>query len=149
MLLGHNARSGGVLPVVVTLTGWLMLIKGSMFLFLSPEAVYGTLLTGIHFEQLFYIYMAFVLMLGTCLTYAGFKSMGSSRARHALLHSALFYGSRRHLLAFVTQTLASHNIRRNPMNIERDELSTILDVPIQAGGSITTFTNQPITLDRK
>jgi hypothetical protein len=35
------------------------------------------------------------------------------------------------------------------MNIERDELSTILDVPIQAGGSITTFTNQPITLDRK
>ena len=74
MLLGHNARSGGVLPVVVTLTGWLMLIKGSMFLFLSPEAVYGTLLAGIHFEQLFYFYMAFVLLLGICLTYAGFRA---------------------------------------------------------------------------
>jgi hypothetical protein len=30
MVLGHNVWSGGVLPVVVTLTGWLLLIKGSM-----------------------------------------------------------------------------------------------------------------------
>src|ERR1035437_320391 len=74
MVLGHNVWSGGVLPVVVTLTGWLMLIKGSMMLFLSPGAVCGTLLAGFHFEQLFYFYMAFVLMLGTCLTYAGFRA---------------------------------------------------------------------------
>ncbi|MGD0974837.1 MAG: hypothetical protein ABR866_12150 [Candidatus Korobacteraceae bacterium] len=74
MVLGHNVWSGGVLPVVVTLTGWLMLIKGSMLLFMSPEAVYGTLLAGIHFEQLFYLYMAMVLFLGICLTYAGFRS---------------------------------------------------------------------------
>jgi len=74
MVLGHNVWSGGILPVVVTLTGWLMLIKGSMLLFLSPQAVYGTLLAGIHFEQLFYLYMATVLLLGTCLTYAGFRS---------------------------------------------------------------------------
>ena len=77
MLLGHNARSGGVLPVVVTLTGWLMLIKGSMLLFLSPEGLYGTLIAGFHFEQLFYFYMAVVLILGSCLTYAGFKSVTS------------------------------------------------------------------------
>ena len=74
MVLGHNVWSGGVLPVVVTLTGWLMLIKGSMLLFMSPEAVYGTLLAGIHFEQLFYLYMAMVLFLGIYLTYAGFRS---------------------------------------------------------------------------
>jgi hypothetical protein len=74
MVLGHNVWSGGVLPVLVTLTGWAVLIKGSMLLFLSSEAVYGTLLAGIHFEQLFYFYMAFVLMLGTCLTYAGFRT---------------------------------------------------------------------------
>ena len=66
MVLGHNVWSGGVLPVVVTLTGWLMLIKGSMLLFMSPEAVYGTLLAGMHFEQLFYLYMATVLFLGIC-----------------------------------------------------------------------------------
>lgn len=74
MVLGHNVWSSGVLPVVVTLTGWLMLLKGSMLLFMSPEAVYGTLLAGIHFEQLFYLYMATVLCLGICLTYAGFRS---------------------------------------------------------------------------
>ena len=74
MVLGHKVWSGGVLPVAVTLTGWLMLIKGSMFLFLSPEVVYGTLFAGIHFEQLFYFYLAFVLLLGICLTYGGFKS---------------------------------------------------------------------------
>ena len=74
MVLGHNVWSGGVLPVVVTLTGWLLLIKGSMLLFLSPEAVYGMLLAGIHFEQLFYLYIATVLLLGIFLTYAGFRS---------------------------------------------------------------------------
>ena len=74
MVLGHNVWSGGVLPVVVTLTGWLMLIKGSMLLFMSPEAVYGALLARIHFEQLFYLYMAMVLLLGICLTCAGFRA---------------------------------------------------------------------------
>jgi hypothetical protein len=70
-----------VLPVVVTLTGWAMLIKGSMLLFLSPEAVYGTLLAGIHFQQLFYLYMAPVLLLDICLTYAGFKSTNTAPSR--------------------------------------------------------------------
>jgi hypothetical protein len=72
MVLGHNVWSGGAIPVVVTLTGWLMLIKGSMLLFLSQEAVYGKLIAGFHFEQLFHLYMAFVLLLGICLTYSGF-----------------------------------------------------------------------------
>src|ERR1700687_2731797 len=67
MVLGHNVWSGGVLPVVVTLTGWMMLTKGSMLLFLSPKALYGALLAGIHFEQLFYLYMGMMLLLGTCL----------------------------------------------------------------------------------
>jgi len=78
MVLGHNVWSGGVLPVVVTLTGRLMLIKGSMLVFLSPDAVYGTLVAGFHFEQFFHFYMAFVLLLGTCLTYAGFRAASKS-----------------------------------------------------------------------
>jgi hypothetical protein len=81
MVLGHNVWSGGVLPVAVTLTGWAMLIKGSMLLFLSPEGVYGTLIAGFHFEQLFYLYMVFVLLLGICLTYAGFKSTDTASSR--------------------------------------------------------------------
>jgi hypothetical protein len=74
MVLGHNVWSGGVLPVVVTLTGWLMLTKGALLLFLSPEAANGFFLAGLHYQQYFYPYTAFSLFLGLYLTYAGFKS---------------------------------------------------------------------------
>ena len=39
MILGHNVWSGGALPVVVTLVGWLILAKGLLLLFLTPEAL--------------------------------------------------------------------------------------------------------------
>src|ERR1700688_3104948 len=39
MILGHNVWSGGALPVVVTLVGWLILAKGLLLLFLTPESV--------------------------------------------------------------------------------------------------------------
>ena len=74
MVLGHNLWSGGVFPILVTLTGWLLLTKAMLLLFLSPEAVNGLLLAGTHFEQLFYFYGAVVLILGICLAYGGFRS---------------------------------------------------------------------------
>ena len=74
MVLGHNVWSGGALPVVVTLTGWLMLTKSVLLLFLSPEAASEFFLVGLHFEQLFYLYGAFVLVFGIYMTYAGFRS---------------------------------------------------------------------------
>jgi hypothetical protein len=52
--LGHNVWSGGALPVVVTLVGWVALIKGLLLLFLSPEAAAGLYLGGLHYEQPFY-----------------------------------------------------------------------------------------------
>jgi hypothetical protein len=74
MILGHNVWSGGVLPVIVTLVGWLTLIKGLLFLFLSPEAAVGFFLGGLHYEQLFYLYVAISLIFGVYLTYGGFRS---------------------------------------------------------------------------
>ena len=74
MILGHNVWSGGVLPVIVTLVGWLTLIKGLLFLFLSPEVAAGFFLGGLHYEQLFYLYAAISLILGFYLTYRGFRS---------------------------------------------------------------------------
>jgi hypothetical protein len=71
MVLGHNLWSGGALPVVVTLTGWVTLIKGLLLLFLSPEAYAGLFLGGLHYEQLFYLYSAISLLLGIYLAYAG------------------------------------------------------------------------------
>src|SRR5579862_123251 len=37
IVLGHNIWSGGLLPILVTLLGWLMVIRGVLFLFLSNE----------------------------------------------------------------------------------------------------------------
>jgi len=77
MVLCHNVWSGGVAPVVVTLTGWLMLIKGGLLLSLSPEAAPGFFLVGLRYAQLFDLYMAIVLALGLYLAYEGFRSRAS------------------------------------------------------------------------
>lgn len=72
IVLGHNVWSGGALPVIVTLTGWLMLIKGVLLLFLSPAGTYRFLLLGPHYEDFFYQYTAIAFVFGGYLTYAGF-----------------------------------------------------------------------------
>lgn len=73
MVLGHNVWSGGLLPVVVTIVGWLFLIRGLLLLFLPPEAAVG-LFSGLHFDQLFYLYVGITLIFGVYLTYGGFSS---------------------------------------------------------------------------
>jgi hypothetical protein len=74
MVLTHNIWSGGALGVIVTLVGWITLIKSLSFLFLPPQIEAGLFLKRLHYEQLFYLYCAFSLVLGIYLTYSGFKS---------------------------------------------------------------------------
>jgi putative exporter of polyketide antibiotics len=74
MVLTHNIWSGGALAVIVTLVGWITLIKSLSFLFLPPQIEAGLFLKRLHYEQLFYLYCAFSLVLGIYLTYSGFKS---------------------------------------------------------------------------
>ena len=73
MIIGHNVWSGGALPVIVTVLGWVMMIRGAGLLALSPAAV-GKLFDAMHYEQLFYLYMGGTLILGLYLTYSGFSS---------------------------------------------------------------------------
>ena len=73
IILGHNVWSGGVLPVMVTIIGWLIFFRGLILLFLSPGTAVG-LFAGLHFEQLFYLSLAISLIFGFYLTYAGFRS---------------------------------------------------------------------------
>jgi len=73
MIVGHNIWSGGALPVVVTLVGWLMVIRGASLLALSPAAT-TRLVEAMRYEQLFYFYMAGTLVLGLYLTWAGFRA---------------------------------------------------------------------------
>jgi len=74
MVLGHNVWSGGALPVIVTLIGWLALIKGALFLFLSPLQAVGLYWGCFHYQRFFYVYAAISVVLGVYLTYGGFRS---------------------------------------------------------------------------
>ena len=73
MIISHNIWSGGALPAVVTLVGWLMAIRGAGLLALSPNATMK-LFEALRYEQLFYVYMGATLILGLYLTFAGLSA---------------------------------------------------------------------------
>ena len=72
MVLGHNVWSGGVLPAVVSLVGWLILAKGLMLL-LAPDALTG-MADRMQYREHFYLYLAPSLVIGLYLTWAGFTA---------------------------------------------------------------------------
>lgn len=72
MVIAHNVWLGGAVPVVVTLIGWITLVKGLLFLFLPPEAV-TDLLELLHYQQLFPGFAAISILIGAYLTYGGFR----------------------------------------------------------------------------
>jgi hypothetical protein len=74
MVLAHNIWSGGALAVIVTLVGWITLLKSLLLLLLPPHVEAELFLGQLHYQQLFYLYGAFSLVLGIYLTYGGFKS---------------------------------------------------------------------------
>ena len=74
MVLGHNIWSGGALAVIVTLVGWITLIKGLLFLFLPLGMEVDVFLRQLHYQQLFYLYGTISLVLGVYLTYGGFMA---------------------------------------------------------------------------
>ena len=71
MIPGHNVWSSGVLPVVVTLVGWLILAKGLLLLFLPPEAL-TQFFERMHYGEHIYLYVAPSLVIGLYLTWASF-----------------------------------------------------------------------------
>ena len=78
LVLAHNVWSRGALAVVVTLIGWITLVEGLLFLFLTPEMEAEVFLTNLHYAQLFYVYAAISLVLGAYLAYGGFTSTSHS-----------------------------------------------------------------------
>jgi len=74
MILAHNIWSGGALPVLVTLIGWLTLIKGLVLWLMSPPAAAQFYLQQLHYPQLYYLYATVTLVIGVYLTVAGFRA---------------------------------------------------------------------------
>jgi hypothetical protein len=73
MILVHNRWRGGPVPVVVTVIGWLTLIKGMVLLGWTPLGTADFYLVQLRYAQLYYLYTVITLALGAYLTYAGFR----------------------------------------------------------------------------
>jgi len=74
LVLAHNLWWNGTLAVIITLIGWLALIKSLLFLFLNPAMETRLFVELLHYERFFYDYAAVSIVLGIYLTYAGFTA---------------------------------------------------------------------------
>ncbi len=79
MIPGHNVWSGGALPVVVTIVGWLILAKGLLLLFLKTEA-FSRLFKRMHYGENYYLFLAPALVIEIYLTWAGLTTSISRRS---------------------------------------------------------------------
>ena len=73
MILVHNRWHGGPVTVIVTLIGWLTLLKGVVFVGVSPLPAQDFYLLQLRFAQRYYLYAVVTLALGAYLAYQGFK----------------------------------------------------------------------------
>jgi hypothetical protein len=74
MILSHNIWRGGAVPVIVTLVGWLTLLKGLLFLYIPFPAAGGIAIWGYLYQNYYYVDVGLALILGIYLTYQGFRS---------------------------------------------------------------------------
>jgi len=73
IVLVHNIWSRGFWPLVVTLTGWAILVRGVIVLFVPPDAM-AALVAAAHVVDFNYIYAAIPLVLGGYLALRGFSA---------------------------------------------------------------------------
>jgi hypothetical protein len=72
IVLGHNVWRGGATQVVVTILGWLMLLKGAALMIFPPASWAGTVQAS-GFANHDVWYGAPTIVLGAYLTFAGFR----------------------------------------------------------------------------
>ena len=73
IILGHNVWSGGTLPVIVTLVGWLIFVKGLVLMLITPETL-SPLLERMQQHYHYPVYVVPALIIGLYLIYAGFAA---------------------------------------------------------------------------
>lgn len=73
IVLVHNVWSRGFWPLLVTLTGWVILVRGVMVLFVPPDAM-AAFMAAAHVVDFYYIYAAIPLVLGGYLALRGFSA---------------------------------------------------------------------------
>ena len=73
MILGHNVWSGGALPLIVTVVGWLIFAKGLLLLCLTTEGL-NHIFQRMHYGDHMFLYLAPSFVIGLYLTWAGFTA---------------------------------------------------------------------------
>jgi hypothetical protein len=73
IVIGHN-RWSSLLAIVVTLLGWVSLLKGLVFVFLPMHVAGGVFGGALHYPLLFDLYTAITFLIGLYLTIAGFRT---------------------------------------------------------------------------
>lgn len=73
IVLIHNVWRRGLWPLVITLVGWTMLMRGVMNLFLPPD-VMASLFAAARVVDFYYLYAAIPLVIGFYLILRGFSA---------------------------------------------------------------------------
>jgi hypothetical protein len=76
LILAHNTWSGGPASVIVSLGGWIALLKGVSLIALTPAQAADFYLGYLRYQHLYGLYVAVTLVLGAYLSYAGFREAG-------------------------------------------------------------------------
>jgi hypothetical protein len=123
MVLAHNIWSCGALPVVVTLVGWVTLLKSLLLLFLPVDVEADFFLRQLHYPDLFYAYGGLSLVLGIYLTYSGFSPHhASQRLSEARKRRGCIGSSSKHLSRFTAHT--NRNAVTIPYNVLAFQVGT-------------------------
>ena len=73
VVITHSAWTGGKTSFLITLIGWIFLVRGGIGLFISDMSL-RKLYHLIHFEDIYYYAVTIIFLLGLVLTYGGFKA---------------------------------------------------------------------------
>ena len=79
MVLGHNYWRGAAITIVVTLIGWLTLVKAVLILFIPLYVATLLPLALLQSNRFFYVRLVVTLLLGVYLTYSGFVISAKTR----------------------------------------------------------------------
>jgi hypothetical protein len=77
MVVGHNVWSAGILPLVVTSVGWLVLVKGLWLLMISPASLLAAM-HQMHYAEHYPVFLAPAFVVGLYLAWAGFAAKPAS-----------------------------------------------------------------------
>lgn len=72
IILTHNIWNEGMLALVVTILGWLLLLDGVNYLFMSKKRL-SNMLGMLQYSKMYYFGATVLIVLGLYLTYFGFQ----------------------------------------------------------------------------